>query len=134
MKVESSVNFLGSVIGCVIGGMSWIVLAGISIDSPFWVLFPLICGAAIVFASHRLYKLHPERNYSILGIAILGTIMLGIISAQFVYDKIPETAFGVSTNKGMYSLQQVNILLGVLSLIGFFFMIIDVLTAPKKSA
>ena len=120
-------NYIGGIIGATIGGIAWLVCAGISIQSPLTAILPLILGIIGAFVEIKLYNNKPERKYALMGIGLLWLVIINFIFVNIIYDKLPNTFLGISTGKDTFNLTHLNISLGGISLLGFYFLIKDII-------
>lgn len=121
------IGILGGTLGGIVGGTLWLIILGIVIKSPLIIVMPIVCGAICFGGVLKLYQFNPARKFAILGLAFLWIIVLNFILANIVYHQIPDMIGGVSTGKGQFSLTNLNFFLGGMSIMGFGFVIRDLL-------
>ena len=119
-------GLIGGAIGTTIGGTSWLIILGISMKSILLATVPVLWGLVGVIAVIKFYDINPERKFLIIGAGILWIVVLNFILGNILYDKIPDTLAGMSTGKDQFSLLQINIFLGLISLLGFYFILRDI--------
>lgn len=119
-------GLIGGTIGTAIGGTSWLIILGISLKSILLATVPVLWGLIGVIAVIKLYDINPERKFLIIGAGILWIIVLNFILGNILYDKIPDTLGGMSTGKDQLSLLHINIFLGLILLLGFWFILRDI--------
>lgn len=126
MAQSEKTGIIGGTIGATIGGIAWLVLLGIVIKSPFTIIIPIIWGLIGIIAVIKLYNGNPKRRFALVGLGLLWLVTLNFIFGNIMYDKIPDAFWGISTGKEQFSLVKLNILLGCLSLLGFYYLIKDI--------
>jgi len=131
MNKQEKLGVILGVGGASFGSVLWLVILGIALKSWTISIVPLLLAAIAVVFSIRLYDINPEKKFTVLGAAILWLIIINFVYLNMFYDKIPAMACGISTGKEQCNIVQLNVYLGLLSLIGFIFIIIDILR--KKS-
>ena len=121
-----------AVTGAVVGGLCWLVIMGIALKSWTCILIPVFLGAFCLYGVIKLYSRHPTRKFTIIGLAILWLVIINFISVNALYDSIPDTLGGISTGKNQISLNMLNLYLGIFSLAGFIFIIVDILGGKRQ--
>lgn len=127
MKQSEKTGIIGGTIGATIGGTAWLIIGGISMKSPLCILVPILWGLICIIAVLKLYNINPKRKFLIVGASLLWLVVLNFALGNILYDKIPDTLAGMSTGKEQFSLVKLNIFLGLMSLLGFYFLIKDIL-------
>ena len=127
MTQSQKTGVIGGTIGATIGFTAWLIIMGISIKSPLIILMPIIWGLICVVGVIKLYNINPSRKFAIVGIGLLWLVVLNFILGNILYDKIPDTLGSISTGKEQFSLVKINIFLGLMALLGFYFLIKDIL-------
>ncbi|MFH1622678.1 MAG: hypothetical protein ABIA97_06130 [Candidatus Omnitrophota bacterium] len=131
MQSEKSGIIIGT-IGATFGSIAWIVVSGIVIKSLLFILLPLFAGLVCIIMVIKLYKIHPERAFTIMGLAILWLVIVNFVFGNIIYDRIPDTLGGMSTNKNQFNLLRLNVFFGVFSMMGFWFIVKDILGKKLK--
>ena len=106
-------------------GIAWIVIAGIARNS-FWITATsLLSGIICCGGSLKLYSLRSERAFSILGTAILWCVVTNFIYANLLTLSIPYELSDANAPFLAAQLATLNIQIGLVSVIGFMLIIID---------
>lgn len=126
MTQGEKAGLIGGTVGATIGGTCWLIVLGVVLRSPVYTLIPILWGLVCIVAVVKLYSINPKRKFLLMGTALLWIVLLNFILANILYDKIPDTLAGASTGKDQISLLKVNVFLGIVSLLGFFFLIRDI--------
>jgi len=106
-------------------GVAWIIAAGV-LKGSFWLAaLPLVLGATGILGALKLYFLRPERVFVILGGVILWYIIVNFVLANVLSLSGPRESHEVASQMFAVRLMMFNIQLGVLSLLGFFFLVAD---------
>ena len=127
MSQSKRKHFIGGVIGGTIGGICWMIIAGIAIKSSLLIVLPIVWGLICIVGEVKLYNDYPERKFAIMGLGIFWLLILAFIVVNNIYDKIPETLWRITTGKNQLSLLKLNIFLGCFSLWGFYWIIKDII-------
>ncbi len=114
-------------IGATVGSIGWLVIAGIAIKSWIFSLLPIILGLVCIISVIKLNNLHPERKFAIIGLTVLWLVILNFIFGNIVYERIPDTVWGIPTGKDMFNHLKLNVFLGLFSLWGFYSVAKDLL-------
>lgn len=120
------------IVGATIGGIGWIIILGIVLRSPAVVTISTALGVTTLFVSLKLYRIRPDRAFAVIGIVILWLIIINSIFLNVLFEMIPETLGFLTTGKSRFSLIMLNIQMGIFSIVGFFFLILDVINSGKS--
>lgn len=132
MKIETYAN-AGAVLGTVLGGISWAVIAAMLLrDSALSVIALALC-AALVFAGFRFLHAYPERRLSVFGALVMAVIAANAFLINRLYDAIPSSAWGVTTGKGSVSLFSLNCMLAVFGVVGAALVAADIVLKHGRS-
>src|SRR2546428_10518765 len=94
-------GFRGSLVGIVVGGLSWIVMAGLIIrDILLWAPASAL-GAGLIWLAMWAYARRPERAIAILGGTALGVAAICALYPQPVWDRIPDQWGGTAGKPGL---------------------------------
>jgi hypothetical protein len=113
-------------IGATIGGLLWIIIAGIAIKSILFIVVPAILIVIFISAIIVLYNRYPALWLIIIGILILCLTAANFIFLNLVFTQIPDSLWGIDTGKNQYALIQLNIFLGIFSFSGLFCLIFGI--------
>lgn len=128
MSQPTKPGIVGGSIGSAIGGTAWLIVIGIYIKSLPIVLITVVGAILCITGAIKLFSINPARKFSILGLLILWLVVLNFAMGNIIYDRIPDTIGGISTGKEQFSLVQFNIFLAMMSILGFFFIVKDILS------
>ena len=126
MNQSEKTAVIWGIIGATLGGTLWIIIMGISMKSVPAILLPIIWGVVCVIGALKLYDINPTRKFAVMGAGILWLIILNFVFINLIYDKIPSVLGGISTGKEQISLAKINVFLGLISILGFFFLVKDI--------
>jgi hypothetical protein len=115
-NMGAAVGILGGVVGSVI----WLFITGLAINSPFFMLVPLLCGFLGGFLALFLLTRRPERRNFIAGLCILWMTAVNCFFGNLVFDQIPASVWGIPTHMGDFSRLHMNLLLLTMALFGFY--------------
>ncbi|GBD39363.1 hypothetical protein HRbin37_01642 [bacterium HR37] len=132
MTKSEKIGVVVGVIGASVGSLSWIVIAGASMGAWPFIVLPLLFGVVCVVSTIRLYTLYPQSKFTIMGLAILWLSILNLIFGNLIYDRLPENILDVPTGKESFSLLKLNLFIGLISLLGFCLVLVDVFRGKKS--
>jgi Ca2+/Na+ antiporter len=113
-------------IGATIGGLLWIIIAGIAIKSILFIVVPAILIVIFISATIVLYNRYPALWLIIIGMLILCLTAVNFIFLNLVFTQIPDSLRDIDTGKNQYALIQSNIFLGIFSFSGLFCLIFGI--------
>jgi len=113
-------------IGATVGGLLWIVIAGIAIKSILFIVIPAVLIMIFISATTVLYNRYPALWLIIIGMLILCLATANFIFLNLVFTQIPDSLGGIDTGKNQYALIQLNIFLGIFSFSGLFCLIFGI--------
>jgi len=113
-------------IGATVGGLLWIVIAGIAIKSILFIVIPAVLIMIFISATTVLYNRYPALWLIIIGMLILCLAAANFIFLNLVFTQIPDSLGGIDTGKNQYALIQLNIFLGIFSFSGLFCLIFGI--------
>jgi len=134
------VAMVGGACGIAFGGLSWMVILGVAINSIPLITLPALVAILSILFIPKLYDINPERKLSILGLAIIAVIMLNFFAINMVYDRIPDNLWQdaprkfsclLTTGKSGVSLLMINIYLTFFGLAGCALILADVLKRKR---
>lgn len=132
MNNQQRTGILSGAGGSIFGGLCWLVISGFVIKSWPVAVIPVILGAICFYGVMKLYDERPERSAAIMGAAVLFIVVINFIFANMIYDKLPSSLGGMTTGKDSFSISQLNIFFGLLSLLGFGMIIQDIRKKGEK--
>jgi hypothetical protein len=96
---------LGGIGGGIIGGMTWIVVAGVIIHDPAVWIGGLLVAAAVAWSAWRLYLRQPTRPLLVVGVTIF---LIGLIDLAFlawVLPRLPTESMSlwIGSNQAAYA-------------------------------
>ncbi len=112
---EQRGGFLGSLVGVIGGGLTWLVVSGFVIGDPLIWAPPIALGAGLWWGAARAYARRPERLATVIGVVTLCVIVICLLYVDPVFAQLPDRVWGATTGKGGYALVQVKTLLGLLA-------------------
>ena len=115
------------IVGATIGGIGWIIILGIVLRSPAVTTIAAVLGVITLFVALKLYQISPDRTFAIIGTVLLWLIIINSIFLNVLYEAIPEKLGVLTTGKDQFSLLMLNIQIGIFSVVGFFFLILDII-------
>jgi hypothetical protein len=118
--------FLGS-LGAILGSLLWIIITGVVLKSMIFIIIPAVIMIAGMAVFYLFYKKYPQKWLVILGALIVFLVMVNLIFANILYQRIPDYIGGISTGKEQMGLLQVNIFLGVFAFWGIFCIIVGLI-------
>lgn len=118
--------------GSIIGGLLWIIIAGVAISSPLFIIIPSMLAIIFFALVIIFYNKYPKYWLIILGVLILGLIFTNFIFLNILFKQIPESIWGIDTGRNQYSIMQLNIFLGIFSFWGLFCIILGVFKKKFK--
>ena len=113
-------------IGATVGGLLWIIIAGIAIKSILFIVIPAVLIVIFISATIVLYNRYPALWLIIIGMLILCLTAVNFIFLNLVFTQIPDSLWGIDTGKNQYALIQLNIFLGIFSFSGLFCLIFGI--------
>ena len=113
-------------IGATVGGLLWIIIAGIAIKSILFIVIPAVLIVIFISATIVLYNRYPALWLIIIGMLILCITAANFIFLNLVFTQIPDSLWGIDTGKNQYALIQLNIFLGIFSFSGLFCLIFGI--------
>lgn len=113
-------------IGATVGGLLWIIIAGIAIKSILFIVIPAVLIVIFISATIVLYNRYPALWLIIIGMLILCLTAANFIFLNLVFTQIPDSLRGIDTGKNQYALIQLNIFLGIFSFSGLFCLIFGI--------
>ena len=113
-------------IGATVGGLLWIIIAGIAIKSILFIVIPAVLIVIFISATIVLYNRYPALWLIIIGMLILCLTAANFIFLNLVFTQIPDSLWGIDTGKNQYALIQLNIFLGIFSFSGLFCLIFGI--------
>ena len=113
-------------IGATVGGLLWIIIAGIAIKSILFIVIPAVLIVIFISATTVLYNRYPALWLIIIGMLILCLTAANFIFLNLVFTQIPDSLWGIDTGKNQYALIQLNIFLGIFSFSGLFCLIFGI--------
>jgi len=107
-------GFRGSLVGIVVGGLSWIVMAGLIVrDILLWA--PAIAlGAGLIWLAMWAYARRPERAMAILGGTALCVVVICALYLQPIWNRIPDQVC-VTTGKSAFLPIELLVFLGLIA-------------------
>jgi len=127
MKHPQGKGAFWGIVGATIGGIGWIIILGVVLRSPAIATIATALGVTTLFVALKLYQISPDRAFAIIGTVLLWLIIINLIFLNLLYETIPEKLGGLATGKDQISLITLNIQIGVFSIVGFFFLILDII-------
>lgn len=125
MSLSRNKNLAIAISGIVIGGLSWLIIAGFAVGSFIISAVFLVLAVFSLLALLRLLDRKPARHKGVVGVAILWVVILNFIGVELVYSELPAELLGISTGKDVLSAMAVRMLLSAAALLGFWFLIVD---------
>lgn len=105
--------------------MVWIIIAGI-VQHSFWVsISSFFLGITCWTGASKLYLMRPERAFAIFGTAVLWCVITNLVFANILTLPLPDELSDVHAPFLTSRLTTLNVQIGLLSLIGFVFIIMD---------
>jgi len=127
MKHPQGKGAFWGIVGATIGGIGWIIILGVVLRSPAIATIATALGVTTLFVALKLYQISPDRAFAIIGTVLLWLIIINLIFLNLLYETIPGKLGDLATGKDQISLITLNIQIGVFSIVGFFFLILDII-------
>lgn len=122
---QQKAGFYGGVFGGVAGGFTWLAMTGFIIHRPLVALAALAAAGVTILAALLAFKRFPARQLTLTGLVIIWVVIVNLIFIPRVYDAIPASVGGMTTGKEVFSEMKLMLLVGALSLLGFFMIYLD---------
>ena len=110
-------GFQGSLVGIVVGGLSWIVFAGLIVRNILLWAPAIAMGAGLIWLAMWAYARWPERAITILGVTALCVVVICALYLQAVWNRIPDQLC-VTTGKSAFSPNELRVFLGLVAAAG----------------
>lgn len=127
---SQSAGFLGGLAGVIIGGVSWLVIAGVVTGEPVVCGLAFGAGAGLWMAARRAFAAMPDRWGTILGVVMLVVLLVNALLLDPVWDRIPARLFGMPTGRGFMPLLQIRVTLGLLAVLALTLIARDFFKEP----
>jgi len=118
-------NPRGAVLGAALGGFCWIGVAGIAISSFFLIGLYLGMALGTIAAFLRLFRQLSGRHQAVSGLLVIHCAVANLAVFAAIKERIPETAFGISTGAGGVAELLVPPALLILALVGVRSVVVD---------
>ena len=125
MEKSKRMGMIIGSIGCVLGGLLWILVLGISVGSYRITVVPIILAAFCVLFVINFSRTYPERFVSIIGLVILLVASANMVFLNCFYSLIPDQVGGITTGKDMVALPILNALIAFFVLAGILLIVRD---------
>lgn len=123
---------VGAIMGT-LGGLLWIVLLGYVIRSPLFIVLPPLLGAMGVAGMVKLYSLKPERLWGIIGLMFFWLLVLNFVFGNLILDQASKVMPEVTRLGSQFSILHFNVFAGALSVLGFAYLVSDILgKTPRR--
>ena len=127
--IGRAAGFRGALVGIVVGGLSWIALAGLIIrDILLWAPVTAM-GAGLIWLAIWAYARRPERAITILGLTLLCVVVICALYLGPVLERIPYQLC-VTTGKSALLPIELRAFLGLLAVGGAALVARDLLRKP----
>ncbi|MBU0708018.1 hypothetical protein KKG41_06635 [Patescibacteria group bacterium] len=101
-------------------------------ESTTLIIWPLVLGVlGFVLALKTIWN-NPARAIATMGLLIFWLVIINFIFGNIYYDQIPEILGETSTGLEQFSRTRFNITFGLLSLLGFLFVLSEINTKFDK--
>ena len=120
MEQSKKMGLIGGSLGCILGGLLWIMILGISIKSYCITVVPVILAAFCILFVINFSRAYPERSTSIMGLVVLLVGSANMVFLNYYYDVIPSQIGGITTGKDSIPLPILNIAIAALLISGVF--------------
>jgi len=118
---------LGGVLGCVVGGFTWVVVAGAVLhDARVWGS-ALVAGAVVWGGATRLLLRYPNRAFAIVGAGLLCVVLIDWLYLGWVYPRLSALPRADVWDVSQASLRSVQPLLLTAAVIAGGFVLVDLL-------
>jgi len=123
---SQKIGFFGGSVGATLGGIVWLFIVGIVHESNVLIVWPLILGILGLILAWKNIDNHPSKARATLGLLIFWLVIVNFIFGNIFYDQIPEIVGETSTGIEQFSRTRFNISFGLMSLMGFLFILADI--------
>ena len=109
---------LGGLFGISFGGLCWLVIVGIAVESVLYTILPVLAMGTAIGGGWILLHRFPERPLWPIAFSLLCVGFAGLILGNLLYERIPDVFMGQPTNKETMGRAGINLFMGVALLVG----------------
>lgn len=132
---------IAGIIGATVGAYGWALLLGIVIKDPLLIILPMLFGLICVFGFLKMRRDFPEKRWTVIGVAVVWLSLTNMVFFNTHYTRIPDQLYHgdsklllvlFSTNKAQFNPLVVNLLFGIVLIVGLVFILIDVIRTRSR--
>jgi glucan phosphoethanolaminetransferase (alkaline phosphatase superfamily) len=140
--MDPSINkgVIAGILGAAIGAYGWALLLGIVIKELLLMILPILFGLICVFGFLKLRRDFPQKRWALIGVAVVWLTLTNMILFNAFYTRIPDQLYHgenellialFSTNKAPFNPLIVNLLFGIVLMVGLVFILMDVIRMKR---